>query len=91
MTHTGEKPYKCKFCDFSARRKKILMEHVEKMHGVEAKDYYNDDKKSLVDLVQNEEFIDCDTSNCDKLVNLVKEEEEFGYQNIPMLSIRAKV
>ncbi|XP_043945967.1 zinc finger protein 217 isoform X1 [Protopterus annectens] len=31
-THTGEKPYKCEFCDYSAAQKTSLKYHVERHH-----------------------------------------------------------
>ncbi|OQR70966.1 zinc finger Y-chromosomal protein 1-like, partial [Tropilaelaps mercedesae] len=32
LTHTGEKPYKCDYCEFRSNRKDNLLTHVRKKH-----------------------------------------------------------
>ena len=33
MTHTGEKPFKCQYCDYSANRKYSLTSHMRYKHA----------------------------------------------------------
>ena len=33
MTHTGEKPFECQFCDYSANRKYSLTSHMRYKHA----------------------------------------------------------
>ncbi|XP_027501894.1 zinc finger protein 217 [Corapipo altera] len=50
-THTGEKPYKCEFCEYAAAQKTSLRYHLERhhkdRHGDSAADVKSDSKVSL--------------------------------------------
>ena len=34
MTHTGEKPFKCRLCQYASGRKASLLYHIQHIHGV---------------------------------------------------------
>ena len=34
--HTGERPYKCKFCNYASQTKGNLQSHMKRMHGKKA-------------------------------------------------------
>nr|XP_006129482.1 zinc finger protein 217 [Pelodiscus sinensis]XP_006129483.1 zinc finger protein 217 [Pelodiscus sinensis]XP_006129484.1 zinc finger protein 217 [Pelodiscus sinensis]XP_006129485.1 zinc finger protein 217 [Pelodiscus sinensis]XP_006129486.1 zinc finger protein 217 [Pelodiscus sinensis]XP_006129487.1 zinc finger protein 217 [Pelodiscus sinensis]XP_014432185.1 zinc finger protein 217 [Pelodiscus sinensis]XP_025043690.1 zinc finger protein 217 [Pelodiscus sinensis] len=54
-THTGEKPYKCEFCEYAAAQKTSLRYHLERHHKEKQADITTDVKSDSKILLQSQE------------------------------------
>ncbi|XP_074867460.1 zinc finger protein 217 [Carettochelys insculpta] len=55
-THTGEKPYKCEFCEYAAAQKTSLRYHLERHHKEKQADVATDVKSESKVLLQRQEM-----------------------------------
>uniref|UniRef100_A0A8D0GCI9 Zinc finger protein 217 n=1 Tax=Sphenodon punctatus TaxID=8508 RepID=A0A8D0GCI9_SPHPU len=55
-THTGEKPYKCEFCEYAAAQKTSLRYHLERHHKDKPTDIATEVKHDSKDLIQCQEM-----------------------------------
>lgn len=55
-THTGEKPYKCEFCEYAAAQKTSLRYHLERHHKEKQADVATDVKSDSKVLLQSQEM-----------------------------------
>ncbi|XP_043855601.1 zinc finger protein 217-like [Dromiciops gliroides] len=79
-THTGEKPYKCEFCEYSAAQKNSLRYHLERHHKDKQIDITtkvkNDGKNSLLSRETEDMLLTTDsaqTKNLKRLFNGAKD------------------
>uniref|UniRef100_A0A8D0BF86 Zinc finger protein 217 n=1 Tax=Salvator merianae TaxID=96440 RepID=A0A8D0BF86_SALMN len=78
-THTGEKPYKCEFCEYAAAQKTSLRYHLERHHKDKHADAAADVKNDSKDLLPSQEMgflpVSCapETKNLKRLLEDAKD------------------